>query len=95
MHRLAAHGESTGTRVMSQIRYRGMDLVVILSLQLRPAAAAQAHASIAPFSSGKAEHSGWSPGGERQSPSGTNPTLKDRQNLSFVSVDELPLSTDT
>jgi hypothetical protein len=76
-------------------RSTGMHLNAIISLLIGRAAAVQAHASIAPFSTGKAQHSGWSPSGEQQSPSGDNPTLKDRQNLSFVSVDELPLSTDT
>lgn len=54
---------------------------------------AQARASIATTSDAKTRRSGWSPAGGQRSPSGLD-TIKERQNLSFVSVDNLPLSTD-
>ena len=68
-------------------------LALPIMFHTRQAAATQVHASIAPMSNAKAQHDGWSPGDEQRSPGGHG-TVKDRQNLSFVSVDELPLSTD-
>lgn len=54
----------------------------------------QARARIMPTSDTKmSRRNGWSPTSGRQSPNG-HETIKSGQNLSFVSVDNLPLSTD-